>query len=381
MRAVIKRSHLLAAAIVCAVPATALANARIVIVNLDGPGEGFNDPTPAAPVGGNPGTTVGQQRLNAFQFAADKWGALLDSGPVIHINANFDPLTCTATSAVLGSAGAVSVHRDFPGAPVAGTWYPAALANKLSGLDLDPTQPEISARFNSSLNGDPACLGGGTWYYGFDDNEGAGQTDLLPVLMHEFGHGLGFQSFVARTGTVGALFLGLPDDFLNFMLDNKTGKEWKNMTDAERAASMIDGRRVVWEGANATTAAASFLTPGTPGLQISSPAVIAGTYQVGEASFGPRLTGTALSGTLKYTADSTGSLLGCNAYAAGTFTGQIALIDRGTCGFVVKVKNAQNAGAVAVVIADNAAGSPPATPRSRSRPSGSPRPTATRSSR
>ena len=36
------------------------------------------------------------------------------------------------------------------------------------------------------------------------------------------------------------------------------------------------------------------------------------------------------------------------------------MIDRGTCGFTIKVKNAQNAGAVAVIIADNAPGSPPA---------------------
>ena len=40
--------------------------------------------------------------------------------------------------------------------------------------------------------------------------------------------------------------------------------------------------------------------------------------------------------------------------------GQIALVDRGTCGFIVKVKNAQNAGAIAVLVADNVAGAPPA---------------------
>jgi hypothetical protein len=38
---------------------------------------------------------------------------------------------------------------------------------------------------------------------------------------------------------------------------------------------------------------------------------------------------------------------------------RIALMDRGVCGFVVKAKNAQNAGAVGVIIADNVAGSPP----------------------
>jgi MYXO-CTERM domain-containing protein len=354
------RTSLLAAAIVCALPATALANAKIIIINADGPGEGFNDPTPLAPVGGNPGTTVGEQRLNAFQFAADRWGEILDSSVDIHINANFDPLTCTATSAVLGSAGATGVFRDFPHAPVASTWYNAALANKLAGVDLDPTTAEINARFNSALNGDPACLGGGTWYYGFDHNEGANQSDLLPVLMHEFGHGLGFQSFVSRSApTIGALLLGLPDHFLSFLFDNQVNKFWRNMTDAERAVSIRNAHHVVWNGPNLLAAAPGYLRPGTPGLRITAPAAIAGRYLVGEASFGPALTSTSLDGSLLYTADGGGSLLGCNPYAPGTFTGKIALIDRGTCGFTIKVKNAQDAGALAVVIADNTAGTPP----------------------
>ena len=55
------------------------AAATIIVVNNDGPGEGFNDPTPAAPVGGNTGTTRGAQRLIAFQHAAELWGATLDS--------------------------------------------------------------------------------------------------------------------------------------------------------------------------------------------------------------------------------------------------------------------------------------------------------------
>ncbi len=48
--------------------------ASIVIVNKDAVGVGFNDPTVAAPVGGNAGTTLGQQRLNVFQAAASIWG-------------------------------------------------------------------------------------------------------------------------------------------------------------------------------------------------------------------------------------------------------------------------------------------------------------------
>ena len=51
------------------------AGATITIVNKNLPGVGFNDPTPVAPVGGNPGTTLGEQRLLAFQHAAGIWGA------------------------------------------------------------------------------------------------------------------------------------------------------------------------------------------------------------------------------------------------------------------------------------------------------------------
>jgi hypothetical protein len=38
---------------------------------------------------------------------------------------------------------------------------------------------------------------------------------------------------------------------------------------------------------------------------------------------------------------------------------KIVLVDRGTCAFVLKAKNLQNAGAIAVLIADNAPGDPP----------------------
>src|SRR4051794_39991660 len=90
------------AALLLAVPA--FATATIVIVNNNAPGVGFNDPTPAAPIGGNPGTTIGQQRLLAFQYAADIWGSILDSPVTIYIQSAFQPLACSATGATLGSA-------------------------------------------------------------------------------------------------------------------------------------------------------------------------------------------------------------------------------------------------------------------------------------
>src|SRR5436309_11788584 len=82
------------------------AASTITIINADGAGEGFNDPTPATPVGGNLGTTVGAQRLNVFQHAANIWAGYLPSNVEIKVRATFDPLTpCDSVSGVLGRAG------------------------------------------------------------------------------------------------------------------------------------------------------------------------------------------------------------------------------------------------------------------------------------
>ena len=50
----------------------------------------------------------------------------------------------------------------------------------------------------------------------------------------------------------------------------------------------------------------------------------------------------------------------CSALPAGSLTGQIALISRGTCAFSSKIRNAQTAGAIAVLVANNVVGDPTA---------------------
>src|SRR5438552_2520413 len=65
------------------------AQAPIVIVVADPPGVGFSDPTPAAPVGGNEGTTVGEQRLIALRYAAAIWSSKLESPTPIRVRSRF----------------------------------------------------------------------------------------------------------------------------------------------------------------------------------------------------------------------------------------------------------------------------------------------------
>ena len=141
--------------------------ATVTVVNLDSQGEGFNDTTPASPVGGNSGTTIGQQRTIAFQHAANIWGSHLQSAVPIRVGGQFDPLSCTASSGTLGSAGPTSANRDFVGAPVAGTWYPIALANAIAGIDFLPNDNHIRATFSSTI-GSTGCLESSGWYYGLD---------------------------------------------------------------------------------------------------------------------------------------------------------------------------------------------------------------------
>lgn len=235
-------------------------SANIVIQNNDGVNEGFNDPTAAFVVGegGNMGTTKGQQRLNVFNFAAGIWGAFLDSSVTTTIRSQFDPLTpCSSTGGVLGSAGAVNIHANFTSAPFASTWYPAALANKISGADLS-ANPEINATFNSSI--DSGCLGTGTrFYYGLDNVTPSGRVNLLVVVLHEMGHGFGFQTFV--NSSTGVMALDLPDTYLRNMFDRTTGLYWHQMTNAERATSAINTNNVMWDGPNVRIDS-GFLTAG-----------------------------------------------------------------------------------------------------------------------
>lgn len=242
---------------------------KITIVNADSAGVGFNDTTPRTPVGGNNGTTLGEQRMNVFKYAASFWESRIDSPVEIFVRAKFEALTCTATSATLGSAGTRYIFSDFKGAPLAKTWYSSALANKLAGEDLNPagtddTGEDVSARFTTALD-DGSCGFPRKWYYGLDASPSAGTTDFATVVTHELAHGLGFQTFVSRT--TGEKFagddgIGLDDAYMARLYDATTGKTWSQMTDAERLASTTNTTNLLWDGAAVKAVATSLLQTG-----------------------------------------------------------------------------------------------------------------------
>ena len=351
-------SHTLRTSLLCAALAigTSTANAADITISA---GSGFSDSTPVAPVGGNSGTTVGEQRLIAFQFAAALWSAILEGDQSVIVNAAFAPQSCDADGGVLGGASPVSIESDFAGAPIPNTWYFSALANTLAGTDLNPGTADINATFNSSIDNNNNCLAGSNWYYGLDNSPGDSDIDFLNVVMHEIGHGLGSAS-VLNVST-GAFPSNRPDIFARFAFDTQLQLHYDEMSNAQRAQSVSNNGNVVWDGPAVTELAAQILD-GTLIGDITSPML--GQVELQTAAFGPAVSNAGLTGNVVLIDDGTGtSTDGCEsltAASAAAVAGNIALIDRGDCNFTVKTVNAQAAGAVAVIIANNVAdGLPP----------------------
>lgn len=348
------------------------AHATITVASRDPAGVGFNDTTPVAPVGGNMGTTLGQQRYNVYRYVADIWEQNLQSPVEIKVSAAWEALDCSANSAVLGSASAWNLWHDFPGgAP--GTWYPQALANKLAGVNLSADTPDdgsgygnvdIKTQFNVNL-GSPTCLAGSGFYLGLDGKAGS-QVNFVETLLHELGHGLGFSVLSVQTSSgkrINAEYTdytdtGLPSIWERFMYDNTAQKTWLNMTSLERKASAINPLKLAWIGPN-VAAGQGMLKP-QPVLAIASPAPGAsGQYDYNLSAFGPAITTPSAFGKLAVVADQAGAGPGCapfNAANTAAVAGKVAIISRGACAFVVKVKNAQNAGAIGALLANNTTG-------------------------
>jgi hypothetical protein len=133
----------------------------------------------------------------AFQYAVDIWSAQLTSPVPIRVQAYWDSLG----SGVLGMAGPNYRVRDFAGAPVSATWYPAALANKAAGHDLYPGEDDIVAYFSSDF----ASL----WYFGTGATP-PGKINFTSVVLHELGHGLGFTGLMLVAHDWGGLEGGNP---------------------------------------------------------------------------------------------------------------------------------------------------------------------------
>ena len=161
-----------------------------------------------------------------------------------------------------------------------------------------------------------------TYRYGFDEASGNFQTN-------NYGNG------------------GLGGDYVRAEAQDGSGTNNANF------GTGVDGIRPRMQMFVWTNPLPNFVT-------VTSPAAIAGDYAASRASFGAQLTDVGpISAQVVLSNDGGGASPtdGCEPLV-GFPAGAIALVYRGSCEFGLKGLNAQNAGAVAVIVANNAPGAP-----------------------
>lgn len=233
---------------------------------------GFNDASVVTATGSNNGTTVGAQRKLSFIKAVEILADQVVSTQTIIVDANFDSdMSCNASSATLGSAGATT-NVAYPVATsglLGNTYYPIGLANAITDSDIDAGVSDITSSFNADL-GDSNCLSGSFWYYGFDAPSGS-DIGFTTVLLHEMTHGLGFASLTDASD--GSKAAGIDDIFSNFLYSKQDSADWSvagGLNDSDRADSAVSVTGLLWNGSNVNTKAIGLLTAGYDDADTSS---------------------------------------------------------------------------------------------------------------
>ncbi|MFK8101342.1 MAG: T9SS-dependent M36 family metallopeptidase [Saprospiraceae bacterium] len=167
-------------------------------------------------------------------------------------------------------------------------------------------------------------------------------------LMHDIWYVYGFDEESGNFQESNPNGLGTEGDYIRAEAQDGSGTNNANFS-SQGDGSSARIQMYLWEdGSNASEL-----------LTVNSPSNIAGGYGAVEGSFGAPLSPTtpiegelvlaeAISGLAAQACDTLGNAMEMNQ--------KIAILDRGGCSFVVKVKNAQDAGAIAAIICNNDGG-------------------------
>lgn len=225
-------------------------------------------PGPAAP--GNPGTTLGDKRRNAFLEAVRILSTQLSSEVPIVVQACWSNLGGEANNATLAGAAPTFHLLNDPTLPDTDetppqvlslkqlpephTFYSAAAATRLSGTSncrlvggTCGNDPSIFIHFNTEVDG-PTVLGERGFYYGLAPGEGA-DSDFVTVALHELTHGLGFGGLVdIEPGSVGEKPLNRDDIYSRQISDSSVvpAQSFTAITDAQRAAALTSSIHLQW---------------------------------------------------------------------------------------------------------------------------------------
>ena len=234
--------------------------------------------------------------------------------------------------------------RHYTAAPIQehGTHVAGTVA---CNLDTPATVDGVAIPYAISGVAPAALLGN---YNVFPDNvTNARSEDILNALEAAYADGFDVANMSLGGGSHGI------QDLLMVAVDDL---DQANMVVAVAAGNSGPGFFTV----ESPGAAARALTAGASTVPhfVGAPVTVGGnTYGAASGDFAT--VSTDLTAPLGVVAGSTNGLsTACSALAAGSLSDKIALISRGVCTFSTKIRNAQNAGAVAVLVANNVAGDP-----------------------
>ncbi len=334
--------------------------ADVISINYqDRFGFGFRDNSPVAPAPGNEATTLGAQRRAVLERAVDILASRLDSNTTIRVNVRFDDLGC-GDRTILGQAGSLGLARNFSNAPETEVNFPYSLAAALRGNIFSDSSAEMQAAFNFRIDQGNCSDNITGFWYGLDPEvPPAFETaSFLELALHELGHGLGFQALIDRDNF--QFLFDRPDRMSRFVYSQNLDRSWRTMTAPQRQASSTSGSSLVFTGEQTNLRAAERLLP--PG-RITLEGGDLGMFLAFLQSTQPRVPLEGLSAPMVLAngpgpgpgpGDPWHRTLACEPLSnADEVAGSIVLVKRGECPFAEKWQNAHDAGAVAIVVADN----------------------------
>ena len=214
----------------------------------------------------------------------------------------------------------VMAERDGAEAEISGV-APAAYLMVYKGLYATPANPASSSGASSMLLSmleaaltDGADIVNNSWGGGAGGNPNGSIYEDVLEAMHDAGV---VTVFAAGNDGPGAGTIGCP------------GCSEDVITVANTTTGRLFANEVTIEGDTTIGSIPALYSVGNPAIVFDSP-ITAPVVYAGELD--------------------PSNVEGCESFAAGAFEGAIALISRGTCGFVTKIENAEAAGAQAVLI-------------------------------